>query len=73
MIERLPTLGSIPELAMRRCVLKKYISRLFSIGAKQTNDMQTEPKKVICVDVVGQMQSAWFIRTNESLVDLNRT
>ena len=61
MIERLPTLRSILELAMRRCVLKKYISRLFFIGAKQTNDMQTEPKKVICVDVVGQMQSAWFI------------
>ena len=27
--------------------------------------MQTEPKKMICVDVVGQMQSAWFIRANE--------
>ena len=52
MIERLLTLDSIPELAMSRCVLKKYISRLFSIGAKQTKDMQTEPKKVICVDVV---------------------
>ena len=55
MIERLPTLGSILELAMRRCVLKKYISRLFSIGAKQTKDMQTEPKKMIYVDVVWQM------------------
>ena len=61
MIEKLPTLGSIPEQAMRRCVFKKYISRLFSIGAKQTKDIQTEPKKVICVDVVGQLQSAWFI------------
>ena len=45
MIERLLTRGSIPELAMRRCVLKEFISCLFSIGAKQTKDMQTEPKQ----------------------------
>ena len=30
-IERLLTPGSIPELAMRRCVLRKDISRLFPI------------------------------------------
>ena len=65
MIEMLLTPGSIPELAMRHCVLKKYISPLFFIGAKQTKDLQIEPKKVICVDVVRQTQSAWFMQGNE--------
>ena len=32
-----------------------------------TKDLQTEPKKVLCVAVVRQMQRAWFLRTNERL------
>ena len=35
MIKRLLAPGSIPELAMRRCVLKKDTLRLFAIGVKQ--------------------------------------
>ena len=36
MIERLLNLGSILELAMRRCVFGKDTSHLFSIAAKQS-------------------------------------
>ena len=48
------TPGSIPELAMRHCVLGKDILRLFPIGGQAvyqlwwpslTKDLQTEPKK----------------------------
>ena len=38
MIEKLLALGSIPESAMLRCVLKKDTLRLFFIGAKQSTD-----------------------------------
>ena len=34
-VERLPTVGSIPELAMRRCVLGKLTLRLFPFGDEQ--------------------------------------
>ena len=52
-MERLLTPDSIPELAMRRCVLGKDTLRSFPIGAKQyplwwsslTKKVQQEPKK----------------------------
>ena len=35
-----------------------------------TKDLQTEPKKVLCVGVVRQMQSAWFIQTNNQQIKI---
>ena len=62
---------SIPKLAMCR-VLGKDTSRVFPIGvdrpsclpvvvAQLTKYLQTEPNKVLCVRVVRQTQSAWFM------------
>ena len=33
--------------------------------ASLTKDLQTEPKKVLCVGVVRQTHSVWFMRTND--------
>ena len=67
------TTGSISELAMRRCVLGKDTSRVFPIRAKQlwwhnlTEYLQTELEEVLCVGVLRQTPSAWFMRTNADL------
>ena len=62
---------------MHRCVLGKDALHLFLIETKQftrcsgcfTGDLQTEPKKVLCVGVVIQMQIVLFIQTNNFLQD----
>ena len=52
-------------------VLGKDTLRFFSIQAKQlwwpswTKKLANRTKKVLCVGVVRQTQSAWFLRTNE--------
>ena len=66
-IKRSLTPGSVYKQALLRCVLRKDTLRLFPIWAKPSliKDLQTEPKKVLCVGLVKQEQSAWFTRTNE--------
>ena len=68
---RLLAPGSIPDLAMRRCVLGQNTLRLFSIGTQQFTSCgilldgrlanRTE-KKVLCVALIRQTYSSWFIR-----------
>ena len=55
------------------CLWKRHFTLISHWGhsvyslwwASLTKEIQTEPKKVLCVSVVIQTQSAWFIRTNE--------
>ena len=59
--------GSIPVLSKRRCVVGKDSS--LSLWPSLTKDLQTEPKKVLCVGVVFTGASAWFIPMNERTND----
>ena len=71
MIERLLTPGSIRELAMCPCVYGKDTLCLYLIGASLINVMAqpdkrlTTQKRVVCVGVVRQTQSAEFIHKND--------
>ena len=65
MIERLPTSGSIPGLAMRRGDLGKDALRLVPIGAQQSTrcgglslmkDLRTEQKNGVCVGMVAMQR-----------------
>ena len=72
MIERLLTPGSIPELAIRSCVLEKNTLRLFPLGSSSlpvlvallTKDLQTEAETMLCVGVVRQTHEC-LVQTNE--------
>ena len=77
-LERLLIPGSILELAMRGCVLAKDTlrswERHFHIrgqavyrcgGPARRKTCKQNQKRALCVDVVAQTQSAWFIRTDK--------
>ena len=73
MIERLLTLASIPEWAIRRSILGKITLCLFHIGAEQsthcggpvclTKDLQREPKKGF-LPLCGLTDAGWLVHTN---------
>ena len=73
-IERLLTPGSIPKLAMRRCVLGKGTLGLFPpwrrsglpvvVAQPDERLAKAELKRNACVCVIRQEQNAWLTRAN---------
>ena len=72
-IEWLLIPGSILELAVRRYAHQKVTLSLFLFGpsslpvvvAQLDERLANRTKKELCLDMVRQTQSAWFIQTNE--------
>ena len=74
MVESLLALGSIPELAMRRCVLgKNSLNDIFHWAQavsplwwpSLTKDLQMEPKKVAALLGCGLTSTECLVHTNK--------